>query len=297
MPSYYEFKLPAKILSGDGALEHIPHELEGLGSARPLLLSDAGLVKAGAVDTVKAAMAQGGGAFAAEFCRIPPDSSIETVNEIAAFYRETVCDGLVAVGGGSVIDTAKGVGMVLAQGSADLLQQTGCEVLGRGARVPFVAVPTTAGTGSEATLVAVIANPSAHVKMEFISYHLLPDVAVLDGRMTASLPPRITASTGMDTLCHAIEAASCLQRNPISDAFAEKAIGLVMAHLTDAVDDGDNLAARQGMANASLLAGAAFYLPMVLVAAAAAFMGLIVRIIKNVFQRAIGMKAELDLTI
>ena len=88
MPSYYEFKLPAKILSGDGALEHIPHELEALGSTRPLLLSDEGLVKAGAVATVEGAMAQGGGAFAAQFCRIPPDSSIQTVNEIAAFFRQ-----------------------------------------------------------------------------------------------------------------------------------------------------------------------------------------------------------------
>ena len=263
MPSYYEFKLPAKILSGDGALEHIPHELEALGSTRPLLLSDEGLVKAGAVATVEGAMAQGGGAFAAQFCRIPPDSSIQTVNEIAAFFREKNCDGLVAVGGGSVIDTAKGVGMVLAQGSGDLLENTGCEVLGRGALVPFIAVPTTSGTGSEATLVAVVANPEKHVKMEFISYHLLPDAAVLDVRMTASLPPRITASTGMDTLCHAIEAASCLQRNPVSDAFAEKAMGLVMQNLPAAVENGQDKAARLAMANASLLAGAAFSNSMV----------------------------------
>ena len=154
MPSYYEFKLPAKILSGDGALEHIPHELEALGSTRPLLLSDEGLVKAGAVATVEGAMAQGGGAFAAQYCRIPPDSSIQTVNEIAAFFREKNCDGLVAVGGGSVIDTAKGVGMVLAQGSGDLLQNTGCEVLGRGAHVPFIAVPSTSGTGRPASRAA-----------------------------------------------------------------------------------------------------------------------------------------------
>ena len=110
---------------------------------------------------------------------------------------------------------------------------------------------------------AVIANPAAHVKMEFISYHLLPGVAVLDGRMTASLPPRITASTGMDTLCHAIEAASCLQRNPVSDAFAEKAIGLVAQNLPAAVENGADRAARLAMANASLLAGAAFSNSMV----------------------------------
>lgn len=271
MPSYYEFKLPGKILSGDGALEHIPHELNGLGCSRALLLSDEGLVKAGAVGLAVAAVAQGGGEFAAQFCRIPPDSSIQVVNEIAALYREKNCDGLVAVGGGSVIDTAKGVGMVLAQGTGDLLQNTGCEVLPRGEHVPFIAVPTTAGTGSEATLVAVVANPALHVKMEFISYYLLPDVAVLDPRMTATLPPRmtatlpprITASTGMDTLCHAIEAASCLQRNPISDAFAEKAVGLVAQNLLRAVRVGGDRQSRLAMANASLLAGAAFSNSMV----------------------------------
>ena len=98
--------------------------------------------------------------------------------------------------------------MVLAQAGHDLLDSAGCEVLPRGKHVPFVAVPTTAGTGSEATLVAVVANPAIQVKMEFLSYHLLPDVAVLDPRMTETLPPRITAATGFDALVHAIEAAS-----------------------------------------------------------------------------------------
>ena len=204
MSAYYEFKLPAKILSGDGALEHIPHELESLGAHRPLLLSDQGLEQVGTVKIVQAALRQGGMAAAETFCRIPPDSSIQVVNQIAGLYRQAQCDSLIAVGGGSVIDTAKGVGMVLAQAGSDLLDSAGCEVLPRGAHVPFVAVPTTAGTGSEATLVAVVANPALQVKMEFLSYHLLPDVAVLDPRMTETLPPRITASTGFDALVHAI---------------------------------------------------------------------------------------------
>ena len=263
MPKYFEFKLPAKILSGAGALEHIAHELKGLGAHAPMLMSDAGLVRFGVAGQVKAAMEGSGCHPAAEFYDVPADSSIQVVNQAADLFRRSGCDSLVAVGGGSVLDTAKGVGMVLAQGTEDLRQNMGCEALPRGQHVPYVAIPTTAGTGSEATLVAVIADPDRQVKMEFISYHLLPDVAVLDPRMTRTLPPRVTAATGMDTLCHAVEAGSCLQRNPISDAFAEKAIGLVMAHLTDAVDDGDNLAARQGMANASLLAGAAFSNSMV----------------------------------
>ena len=210
--SYYEFKLPAKILSGEGALEHVPHELQTLGASRPLLLSDQGLAQVGTVKIVQAALRQGGLVPAETYCHIPPDSSIEVVNHIAQLYRDTQCDSLIAVGGGSVIDTAKGVGMVLAQAGHDLLDSAGCEVLPRGKHVPFVAVPTTAGTGSEATLVAVVANPAIQVKMEFLSYHLLPDVAVLDPRMTETLPPRITAATGFDALVHAIEAATCLQR-------------------------------------------------------------------------------------
>ena len=263
MASYYEFKLPSKILSGDGALEHIPHELETLGARRPLLLSDQGLERVGTVKILQAALRQGGMPAAETFCAIPPDSSVDTVNHIAALFRRAGCDSLIALGGGSVIDTAKGVGMVLAQAGHDLLDTAGCEVLPRGDHVPFVAIPTTAGTGSEATLVAVVADPAAQVKLEFLSYHLLPDVAVLDPRMTLSLPPRVTASTGFDALVHAIEAASCLQRNPVSDSFAEKAMRLLVRALPRAVRDGKDKQARMAMANGSLLAGAAFSNAMV----------------------------------
>lgn len=255
MSAYYEFKLPTKILSGDGALEHIPHELEGLGASRPLLLSDQGLEQVGTVKIVQEALHQGGMDPAETFCRIPPDSSIEVVNQVAALFRGKGCDSLIALGGGSVIDTAKGVGMVLAQAGSDLLDAAGCEVLPRGAHVPFVAIPTTAGTGSEATLVAVVADPANRVKMEFLSYHLLPDAAVLD--------PRMTAATGFDALVHAIEAATCLQRNPVSDAFAEKAMAQIVRALPRAVQNGKDRKARMVMANGSLLAGAAFSNSMV----------------------------------
>jgi alcohol dehydrogenase len=126
-----------------------------------------------------------------------------------------------------------------------------------------VAIPTTAGTGSEATMVAVINNPDKKLKMEFISHFLLPDVAVLDPRMTATLPPKTTASTGMDALCHAIEAYTCLQRNPASDGYAVSAIEIIRDNLDNAVTDGKNLDARLAMANAAYLAGASFSNSMV----------------------------------
>jgi alcohol dehydrogenase len=111
--------------------------------------------------------------------------------------------------------------------------------------------------------VAVVADPEKKVKMEFLSYHLLPDLAVLDPRMTETLPPRITASTGFDALVHAIESATCLQRNPVSDAFAEKAMGQIARALPVAVREGKNRKARMILANGSLLAGAAFSNSMV----------------------------------
>ena len=252
---------PPKFSPGTGPWSTSPTSC--LGAHRPLLLSDQGLEQVGTVKIVQAALRQGGMAAAETFCRIPPDSSIQVVNQIAGLYRQAQCDSLIAVGGGSVIDTAKGVGMVLAQAGSDLLDSAGCEVLPRGAHVPFVAVPTTAGTGSEATLVAVVANPALQVKMEFLSYHLLPDVAVLDPRMTETLPPRITASTGFDALVHAIEAATCLQRNPVSDSFAERAIRQITQSLPRAVKNGRDRRARMAMANGSLLAGAAFSNSMV----------------------------------
>lgn len=263
IPNYYEFQNSAKLLSGERALEHIPYELEIRGCKRPMLLSDRVLERFGTVQTVVDAFHESGLAFAAAFLDIPADSAIAVVNEAASVFRREQCDCLVAVGGGSVLDTAKGVSMVVSHQVEDLMAFTGCESMDRGNHVPFVAIPTTAGTGSEATLVAVIKNPEEKVKMEFISRFLLPDVAVLDPRMTATLPPRTTASTGMDALCHAVEAYTCMQRNPVSDSYAISAIELIRDHLETAVTNGRDLKARLAMANAAYLAGAAFSNSMV----------------------------------
>lgn len=256
LPLYYEYHNPVKILSGEAALENIPYELGVLEAKAPLLLSDAGLVQVGAVDTVLSHMKPA--VPKATFTNIPPDSSVAVVNEIARFFTEQGCDSILAVGGGSVIDTAKGVRMVIAQGAADLEALMGCEVLTAGRHIPFIAVPTTAGTGSECTPVAVISNPDKQVKQEYISAHLLPDAAILDVRMTLTLPPKVTASTGIDALCHAIEAYTCLQKNPMSDAYATAAIGMILENLPKAVENGRDKAARLAMANASLMAGTAF---------------------------------------
>lgn len=263
LPSYYEFQNSTKILSGKNALENITYELKGLGASRPILLSDKVLEKIGSLQNVIDAMASTGMEPGAVYTDIPSDSSVTVVNKIGVVYKEVGCDSIIAVGGGSVIDTAKGVEMLVSQGVKDLMELQGCESMTRGNHVPFIAVPTTSGTGSEMTLVAVIKNIEKSVKMEFISNYLLPDAAVLDPRMTATLPPKTTASTGFDALCHAIEAYSCNQKNPLSDAYATAAIKLVVENLEDAVRDGKNTKARLAMANASTMAGAAFSNSMV----------------------------------
>ncbi len=263
MNAYFEFQNSVKLLCGELSLERIPTELEHLGARRPLLLSDNMLAQIGTLDRVAEAMKAEGCTPAGRFTEIPVDSSLRVVNGIAAHYRKLGCDSLVAVGGGSVIDTAKGVRLVLSQDTDDILAIGGFENLTRGRHIPFIVVPTTAGTGSECTGVAVIRNDETQVKMEFLSPFVQPDVAVIDPRMTEGLPPRATASTGMDALCHAIEAATCLQANPLSTAYAKAAIKLIADNLIEATRNGRNRKARFAMAVASTMAGIAFSNSMV----------------------------------
>ena len=152
---------------------------------------------------------------------------------------------------------------MISQNVKNIMELAGCEMISYGKHIPFVAIPTTAGTGSEVTLVAVILNKCQNIKMEFISYYLLPDIAVLDPRMTISLPAKITAATGMDALCHAIESYTCLQKNPLSDSYATAAINLIRENLIEVCKNGNDKKRRLAMANASLMAGVAFSNSMV----------------------------------
>ncbi len=264
LPEYYEFYSPVKINSGQDALETIPYELHQLRVKKPLVLTDQGIRKAGLLDIFLRAVGENGLHIdqADIFDRVPSDSSIETVNEAAELFRRNGNDALIAIGGGSVIDTAKGVNIVVSSGSDDLRKLMGVDRLSL-RLFPLIVIPTTSGTGSEATLVAVIADKGNDVKLPFVSYQLVPTLAVLDPRMTESLPPRLTAATGMDALTHAIEAYTCLQKNPVSDAFAWKAIELIRRFLVKATVNGKDRQARLAMANASLMAGIAFSNSMV----------------------------------
>jgi len=262
IPEYYEFFNSVKIISGYKALETIPFELGRLGAQRPIIITDKGVSQAGLIQQVVASFGGTDTVIGAVFDETPQDSSSVVVNHIAAIYRAQHCDSIIAVGGGSAIDTAKGVNIVITEDTDDLLKFEGNYRLNKPMK-PLVVIPTTAGTGSEVTMVAVIANPEKNVKMSFTSDLLLPKLAVLDPRMTMSMPPKITAATGMDALTHAVEAYIGPQKNPISDAFASAAMELIRHNLIPAVTDGSNKDIRLAMANAAMLAGLAFSNSMV----------------------------------
>jgi alcohol dehydrogenase len=263
IPDYYEFRCATKILSGTRAIEHVPFELANLGAERVLVVTDQRIRDLGLLDPVLEALADSDIEVASVFDDVPVDSSVITANTVADEYRAGACSGLVAVGGGSVLDTAKGAALVLASGGADLMTMRGSEILSNPALPPLLAIPTTAGTGSEVTGAAVIKDTDRGVKMAFISFDLAPDVAVLDPRMTIELPARITASTAMDALVHCVEAASGRQANPLSTAYAHAAISLIRDNLPAVLADGRDKRGRLALANAALMAGVAFSNSMV----------------------------------
>lgn len=156
-PSYFEFHNPAKILSGKTAVKNVPFEIKRLGASRPLVITDQGVVGAGLIDILKGAFKNTDVTIGAIFDKTPPDSSMKIVGEIADVFRQNDCDSLIAVGGGSPIDTAKGVNIIVSENTDDLMSYLGADVL-EATLKPFIVIPTTSGTGSEVTAAAVIAN-------------------------------------------------------------------------------------------------------------------------------------------
>lgn len=254
---YYEFFCPVKVIAGHKALEHIPFELDILSVKRPMVITDKGVRAVGLLTHLENAFHAAGAELNVVFDDVPPDSSMETVHAAAALYRKNKCDAIIAIGGGSVIDTSKGVNILVSEGGKDLRAYSGAHVLKRPLK-PFFVVPTTAGTGSEVTAAAVISDNEKGVKMPFVSYFLMPNAAILDSRMTLTLPAHITAMTAMDALTHAVESFTCLAHNPISDAYATAAVRKVSENVLRVLDNPSDADGRLELAQASTMAGIAF---------------------------------------
>ncbi len=260
---FFSFTSPQKTIAGYSALEQLPVLLESLGLSRPLLITDRGVRNAGLVELTASVMkSKTGISFAAEFDEVPTDSDIETIREIAPLYHSCSCDCIIAVGGGSVIDTAKGVNLLVSGEADDLHAFLGADIIS-GQLKPLIAVPTTSGTGSEATIVAVIKDTKRKRKLAFTSSSLVPTAAVLDPRMTLTLPGHITAATGMDALTHAMEAYIGLAKNPYSDSCSLRAVELIAQYLPGVMKEPHDREARLQMSIASHLAGIAFSNSMV----------------------------------
>ncbi len=261
---YYEFCTRVKTISGHNSLEEIPQALMDLNAKSPMIITDKGVSAVGLIQLVQDAIKKSKNKIEIKviFDDVPADSDITTVNEIAKLYKEKGCDSIITVGGGSPMDTAKGVNILVSEDADDLMQFTGAGAIKRRLN-PLIAIPTTSGTGSEMTLVAVIADHSKNKKMAFTSYFLLPDVAILDSRMTLTLPDFLTAPTAMDALTHACEAYTCLAKNPLSDSAALVAIELIRDNLLNVIKKPKDANGRLALANASALAGIAFSNSMV----------------------------------
>ncbi|ENX18943.1 MULTISPECIES: iron-containing alcohol dehydrogenase [unclassified Acinetobacter] len=259
---YYEFFCPVKVIAGHAALEHIPFELATLGAKRPLIITDKGVRANNLLAPIEAAFEMADAAIVAIFDDVPPDSSLGTVRSAAKLYRENHCDAIIAVGGGSVIDTSKATNILVSEGGDDLLKYSGAHNLPKPLK-PFFVIPTTSGTGSEVTMVAVVSDTEKNVKMPFASYYLMPHAAILDPRMTQTLPPHLTAMTAMDALTHAVEAYTCMAANPISDAYATAAVKKISNHLFNVLDNPSDAQGRLELAQASTMAGIAFSNSMV----------------------------------
>ena len=251
----FEFNTVARIINGAGTALELADECRRLGVTRPLLVTDPGLVAIGLVQPVVAALADAGlpPLVFDQVREDPPEATVLAATELA---RTGEVDGVIAVGGGSSMDVAKVVAVLLG-GTQSLPELYGVGQV-TGSRLPLLLVPTTAGTGSEVTPVAVITTGET-TKAGISSPVLLPDVAVLDAALTLGLPPAVTAMTGVDAMVHAIEAyTSRHKKNPLSDNLAVNALRLLSRNIRTAVREGGNQQARAEMLLGACLAGQAF---------------------------------------
>ena len=257
VPAIRSYQSPTRLVHGIGAIESLGEEAKALGMTRPMVVTDAGIVKAGILDSALEAL-RGAGLDPVVFDRVRANPDIALVDEGARYYASEGCDGLIGLGGGSSIDTAKGAGLVANQGGSILQYEFGHDPITR--RIPpLIAVPTTAGTGSEVTLWAVITDPDRKIKFNVGGTpNLAPWVALIDPALTVNLPKSVTAGTGMDALAHAVECYTMAYHQPFTDAVALQAIDYVSRWLRVAYEDGSNLQARYHMSLAAMLAGMSY---------------------------------------
>ena len=243
-----------KIIFGNGSsASEVEAEMSALKCSRAIVVTDQGIIKAGLLDKITNSL---GKKCVGVFSDVPQDTGLDVIDRAAAFAREKGADIIISVGGGSAIDTAKGMCILLTEGGS-LADFDGIQQLTR-LQTPHIVIPTTAGTGSEVTWIAVILDRSKGQKRLVVETYNTPRVAILDPTLTAKLPPLLTASTGMDAMTHAVEAICDVDHEPIADAMGLHAIRLLNKYLPTCIKNGSDLTARGQVQLAATMAGWAF---------------------------------------
>lgn len=250
-----EFQISTKLISGRGSIENSGTLLKVLGASRVLVMCDPLIEKLGLVERLSAIIKNAGVEFTV-FNKVEPDPTLPVVEAAYESFRNSGADGIIAIGGGSSIDTAKAVA-VLGNNPGKITDYAGSDKI-QNPGIPLAVIPTTAGTGSEVTGIAVIIDMENKRKFAVRSNYIYPSAAILDPELLVTIPAKVAASTGMDTLTHAIEAYISNKATLITDAFAMKAIQLVGSSLASFVADSSNLQAAEKMQAACTMAGAAF---------------------------------------
>ncbi len=248
-----EFIVPGEIFTGAGALDMAEAAMKKLGK-KALIVTDKVMIELGNCAKIETALKNQSIAYSvySEVTGEPTDVMIEKGLKM---YKEEACDFMVALGGGSPLDAMKAIGSLVENGG-NISDYMGKEIDAK--MPPMVAVPTTAGTGSEATQFTIITDTKKDIKMLLKGKVLIPDIAVIDPQFTMTAPPKITAATGLDALCHATEAYTSRKAQTLSDTFALSAVKRIFRYLPEAFKDGSNVEARVQMSVAALEAGIAF---------------------------------------
>lgn len=251
----YKFFMPAISLMGADCLKDAGDQVGELGFKKALIVTDKVLGQIGIVKKVTDVLDNKNIEYAI-YDETKPNPTVKNVNDGLSLLKEKECDFVISLGGGSAHDCAKGIAL-LATNGGEIKDYEGVDK-SKKPQLPMVGINTTAGTGSEMTLFAIITDEERHIKMALVDKHLTPIIAVNDPMLMLAMPKSLTAATGMDALTHAVEAYVSTAATPITDACAEKAIELISNYLVNAVENGQDVEARDMMAYAEYLAGMAF---------------------------------------
>lgn len=257
MYEYFQFHSPTKIVFGIGVSGDFTSEIQTLRIKKTLVVSDKGIAKAGLIEPIVKVLENAGVEVIGPYLNISKDAPIASINKLARSGRERGADSILALGGGSVIDSAKAANILITHGGDLLEDYAGVQTI-PSALKPLIVIPTTAGTGSEVTSAAVVLDEKAGVKHSFIDDFLKPTLAILDPSLTLKMPSHLTSATGVDAFSHALEAFTSPMKSPISDGLAIEALRLIKDHLVKVLDTPDDIEGRSEMMTAATIAGMAF---------------------------------------